>query len=126
MELSDLQCQTCATPKVCPEDSPYTRCPQGSRCYQGIIQLVTGNFSLPLAIWGCGSWTDCGLLDDWWTLGPMALKETCEDQRDVKDLSGKQTVKGSGASPDPSLAWKVSLGSVLALWGCFPPSSELL
>ncbi|XP_043849857.1 CD177 antigen-like [Dromiciops gliroides] len=88
----DLRCPACAAVGSCPEDPPLTPCPEETRCYRGVLELLTGNSSLPLAVWGCGSWADCSLLDGFWTPGPIAMRETC-DKSDAQDLSGRWTVR---------------------------------
>ncbi|XP_074163122.1 testis-expressed protein 101-like [Sminthopsis crassicaudata] len=110
------RCQACAALESCPKDSPSVSCPPSSRCYRGVLKLMTNNVSLPLALWGCGSWSNCSLLDGFWTPGPIALSEACEDEEEKRNLLGRWAEKNQGVSLDLGPR-QVRLGSLLALGG---------
>ncbi|XP_051847381.1 CD177 antigen-like [Antechinus flavipes] len=116
---SGLRCQACAALESCPEDSPLVTCPGSIGCYRGILKLITSNASLPLALWGCGSWSNCSLLEGFWTPGPIALSEACEDEEERRHLMGRWAMKNTGVSLGLGPAWQVRLGSLLALGGRF-------
>nr|XP_020859682.1 uncharacterized protein LOC110220127 [Phascolarctos cinereus] len=83
--------QACAALQSCPEDSPFIPSPQRTHCYRGALKLMSGNLSLPLAVWGCASWASCSLLGGLWTPGPIALRETCEDEGEMRDVWDRWT-----------------------------------
>ncbi|XP_012402173.1 CD177 antigen [Sarcophilus harrisii] len=78
-----LQCPACMSLRSCPGRTYMVTCPAGTaRCYQGNIRLVGGDLSHSLQVRGCvpqeAAQEGCQLLNGTRTIGPIALKESCQ------------------------------------------------
>ncbi|XP_011366356.1 testis-expressed protein 101-like [Pteropus vampyrus] len=75
-----LRCPTCVALGNC-LSAPSLLCPNGTtRCYQGRLEIIGGDFDSTLEVKGCTSVIGCRLMSGILTVGPMWVKEMCPYQ----------------------------------------------
>ncbi|XP_003799622.1 testis-expressed protein 101 [Otolemur garnettii] len=99
-----LQCPTCVALGTC-DSAPSLPCPQGAtRCYEGRLEIAGGGIESSVEVKGCTALMGCRLMAGMLTVGPMLVKEICQN----KPLT--QTPKAeSGATCLPILVWRLHL-----------------
>ncbi|XP_074163120.1 CD177 antigen-like [Sminthopsis crassicaudata] len=74
-----LQCPVCMSLRSCPARASLVTCPAGTaHCYSGTIHLLGGDLSHSLKVQGCVPQDGCQLLNGTQTIGPIALRESCQ------------------------------------------------
>ncbi|XP_051017976.1 testis-expressed protein 101 [Acomys russatus] len=89
----DLRCPTCVALGSC-SSAPTLPCANGTnQCYQGRLELYGGGVDSIVQVKGCATIIGCRLMSRMVSVGPMAVKETCNDRPSLQPRKAE-----SGAS----------------------------
>ncbi|XP_060042010.1 CD177 antigen [Erinaceus europaeus] len=74
----NVRCHVCLSEEDC-LSAPKLTCPVGTtHCYDGVLQIEGGSVFTIMRVQGCMPQAGCNLLNGTVTVGPLALRESCD------------------------------------------------